>query len=79
MNYHEDEYSKHQKHLKESTEEMSEKEIELYDPENYGFTHRDRSNGNLYCECTSCGMIMEQEDNHSGGECNMCHAMNKDD
>ena len=28
--------------------------------------------------CSSCGET-DPEEEHSGGECNFCHAMNKDD
>ncbi len=42
-------------------------------------THFDPRNWNKYALCDCCGRIMELEDSHSAGECNLCHAVNKDD
>lgn len=44
-----------------------------------GYTLIDPRTGIKYMECDSCGMVCELEDYHSGGECNICHAVNKDD
>lgn len=45
-----------------------------------GCTVVDPRTGTRYMVCNSCGMIMDHvEDHHSGGECNLCHAVNKDD
>lgn len=29
--------------------------------------------------CVTCGFHGDEDDRHSGGECNYCHAMSKDD
>ena len=44
-----------------------------------GAEYKDPGTGELYWECVSCGKFMDQEDCHSGGECNYCHAIHKDD
>lgn len=45
-----------------------------------GSTHVDPSTGARYFECVCCGQYFSDiSDMHSGGECNLCHAVNKDD
>lgn len=39
----------------------------------------DPTTGIRYFQCCSCGMVGDLEDSHSAGECNLCHAVNKDD
>lgn len=52
--------------------------VEDYSEE--GTTHRDPDTGRRYSQCVSCYRYFgDVEDMHSGGECNLCHAMNKDD
>jgi hypothetical protein len=29
--------------------------------------------------CLSCGVLLDDDNNHSAGECNFCHEINKDD
>lgn len=44
-----------------------------------GYDCIDQRTGIKYLTCLSCGMICDLEEYHSGGECNLCHAVNKDD
>jgi hypothetical protein len=44
-----------------------------------GHTHAHKETGERLTQCISCEYMFTQEGMHSGGECNMCHAMNKDD
>lgn len=51
---------------------------ELDEPDGEGYDCYDPRSGAKYLTCDSCGRICDLEDYHSGGECNFCHAMNKD-
>lgn len=44
-----------------------------------GYTCYDPRTDVRYMQCECCGMICELEEYHSAGECNFCHAINKDD
>lgn len=49
-------------------------------PEGLLYTHVDRRDGTKYALCVSCERVMWNiESSHSAGECNLCHAVNKDD
>lgn len=45
----------------------------------YGHTHQEKDTGNYFTQCFSCWRLFITEGMHSGGECNLCHAVNKDD
>lgn len=60
-------------------QELREHVRELDEPDEYGYDCYDPRNGAKYLTCESCGRICDLEDYHSGGECNLCHAINKDD
>lgn len=51
----------------------------LHEPDGYGHAYRHNKTGEHLSECVSCGRLFTIEGMHSGGECNMCHAVNKDD
>lgn len=70
-------YFDEQKDLRKHIVELTNEEIRNDD---YGCTLEDPRTGERYMECVSCGMIMDPvEEHHSAGECNFCHAVNKDD
>jgi len=72
--YERDESWEHQQDLKAHVIALKECDID-------GNTLIDPRTGIRYMECISCGMIMDMDmdERHSGGECNICHAINKDD
>ena len=67
-----DHWAERQRDLKLHVEELPEISAEGYDC-------YDPRTDERYLTCLSCGLICELEEYHSGGECNLCHAVNKDD
>lgn len=59
--------------------ERSNRLVHSTDPNDSGFDLLDPATGARYIECESCGQAVDEDDYHSGMECNLCHAMNKDD
>ena len=62
----------------EEQKDLREHVIDIEDPDDE-WTLTDPRTGRRYMECIACSMIMTIEDHHSGMECNLCHAMGKDD
>ena len=55
--------------------------IRLTKADDDGNTHYDPATGKKYMECISCFrmMFLPNGEHHSAMECNLCHAVNKDD
>jgi hypothetical protein len=55
--------------------------VELSPEDDTDSTHYDPLTGVKYTVCSCCDLPMDVDlgEMHSGGECNLCHAMNKDD
>lgn len=53
--------------------------LDLEEVDDEGHDCYDPRDGTRYWRCVSCGMICDIDEIHSAGECNLCHAVNKDD
>ena len=58
---------------------LRERLVEAEEANPDGFNYIDPQTGTGYYLCLSCNRLFELEDFHGGGECNFCHAVNKDD
>jgi len=53
--------------------------VSLREFDDDGLNVVDPTTGQHYFQCNSCGHVGDLDDAHSGGECNFCHAVNKED